>query len=1321
MSSINWAYINDGGAFESLMHSILYAESPGTVLFGRPGKDAGQDARSADGVTVYQAKYRKGLTMDGAISLALDELDRIKTYRDQSHSNHQHWEKAENWVLVANFSINPNDDAKWQSKVTPAFRAAGLEPSYWDIESLNGKLVDHPEIQDVFFGGENRVLVGLKEAHDLLVAECVGSKSLEVPMLGRDDALTSINQFLSSGEKRVLPVLGRGGIGKSRLLYEGLVALSQDGWRVLWGLPGSMARSSQWFRLLNGNQKTCVVLDNPDDTGLLRALMEQLAVTERQNWRVLIALRNENAGVLRPLSSNSYIDSPIELKPISETLTHQLANSCLDESPSKEWLHAVYNLTHGVPGWVCLVATLANEGKLSALPSNADGIASIYIDSCLDALDTELRKQGLILIRWLSIWGSLSLESNDPDNEQVQLTHLENEGIPKSNTKELLEQLTNAGLVRNWGVNKRLYAVDPLVLRQRILDEWLFRKSEGAHEISDAGSDLVRGLVAQSIPAVESILGTLSHFAYSRLDENETELLLEPIFSAMAITVRQGDIVEQYGVLDLVKKAGSADPESAFFILKDIRENEKESKEVQIAEWYREDYSHKKLLGKVPWILFNLGEHVSDLNMARNLINEFRHYIELEEGENLIDVESGKEPGVLLKRLLTGGENSQIYCSPAYNLFAAEVSNPESWATIKIIAESLLDPIREFTSWTSSFTMTFHRRALLPGSNGWSVAMGVRKSLFSLLRESTDASYRIKLWQVLSSTHHAFHRAVLHGYIQGESIQAYQAITQNDLLETKEILKTPSADLAIEEATISRDMWEWYLEHGREDDPVVIAKECEDIFSKFPFNKWRLYDFFSFKTDEELEPETQRVVKQFREATSSEVFSDFFDQSSRYLKAVRGGGQDMADLWRMTELAEGCSDLFRLDEDSSENALTAYVKEILQTETVANAFAWDFSTKVCRSFLLACKSGKSASVEVELDKMLSQTANRSQFIWDIYANVHPQSIGDLTLQELSCLRKHEKDFPQIDWFYVLGAFYTLDPGGIRHNLETCVNALKDNPDEASKCVARFVKSVYMSALRYNWKGHQLPVSWILKLITDFNLDSALLDMHDLKSLRDQAGFRLDMIQTKALISSRITLEQSPRPSEDFRATPHDFSTNNWCSFDDSVPEEVDAFNQFCAFVLGPTFTERYWIPKYVAHLDSSGEHIVAFIMQYLSENPEADASTLSRLGSLASAYDESSPIWAEIAAPICARAEAALRRKDRVTVYFGLSKKETGVLTSAPGEVPDHYIKAEEQAQRLLDNEPSNSPLRGYRDWALRCAKYDLRHAKERAEEDTYP
>jgi hypothetical protein len=56
-------------------------------------------------------------------------------------------------------------------------------------------------------------------------------------------------------------------------------------------------------------------------------------------------------------------------------------------------------------------------------------------------------------------------------------------------------------------------------------------------------------------------------------------------------------------------------------------------------------------------------------------------------------------------------------------------------------------------------------------------------------------------------------------------------------------------------------------------------------------------------------------------------------------------------------------------------------------------------------------------------------------------------------------------------------------------------------------------------------------------------------------------------------------------------------------------------------------------------------------------------------------------------------------------------------MTSMPGEVPRHYIDARDSARLLLDSEPKDSPIRSYREWALRRAEFDLQHEQGRAEE----
>ncbi len=69
MSDRNWASITNGAIFESLVTTLIFFEDSEAALFGRRGKDGGQDARSGDGETVFQAKHFENST-EGTTNLA---------------------------------------------------------------------------------------------------------------------------------------------------------------------------------------------------------------------------------------------------------------------------------------------------------------------------------------------------------------------------------------------------------------------------------------------------------------------------------------------------------------------------------------------------------------------------------------------------------------------------------------------------------------------------------------------------------------------------------------------------------------------------------------------------------------------------------------------------------------------------------------------------------------------------------------------------------------------------------------------------------------------------------------------------------------------------------------------------------------------------------------------------------------------------------------------------------------------------------------------------------------------------------------------------
>jgi len=1316
MPALNWGMINDGETFESLIGAILSEMQPSTIVFSLRGKDAGQDARSADGTVVYQAKYRKDLSMDGVIRLALDELKKIKKYRQPSSPNYVHWVNVKKWVLIANFQINPNIPLKWQSEVVPWFQESGMIAEYWSIEKLEAELFKHSTIRDVFFKEENRVLVSLDEAHDLLVDKCIGKTPFDIKFTGRDCELEIIKNFAASKEKRVLPIIGPGGIGKTRLLYEGLVALEKDGWRVLWALPASMSRSSQWFRLLNSTQQTCVAIDDPEDPGLLGAIIEQLASIERRKWKVIISARTEKAEALRSYRNLRHVHEPVELPPLDEPTSQELVNACLGGQAQPPWLHSVYGFTHGVPGWLCLIAELAKAGTLAELPASADEVAGIYLESCMAALHWPQPEQGLKLLRWLALWGRLRVDSNFV--EQDEFRFLKKQGISEKDARGLLGQLTKTGLVRNWGIEQRLFSVEPLIIREHILATWLLRKEGDHYAVKDEGTALVKLMVDRGVPSEDTALWMLSHLTKSRLEQRKTFCLMEPFFKAMTTIVRDSNLQDQYRVSRLIVKAGATDPESALDVLTEIRCNRKDEMDLEAFIWGRQTLTHDALVAELPWFLFQIAECVSDQTVAYRFLNEFRELTKLELDGNLKAI-PGEGPQELLKRLLSDLKNAKAYSHPAHEIAEKELTRPRSWPFVGLIIECLLDPIRKSADWVSKWTLTLTEVALTPDIEEWDLSASLRKKVFNSLDLNIDSAIRTSLWRVLAESHQAFHRAIHHQAVKGAINDKYRHVLQQDLENCSEILESLQNDISIEEATAARKMWEWYLEYGKDNALVGLAQKCEQVFSSLPISQWLFHDLFRFEWDQNRIPAINVVSEKLSNTKKIEEIESFFEGAMNYLKAARNGRKDGADLRRIFELAQACCERIDFNTDSLVKTISSFVKRVLEQQNAdqENWLKWKFVVTICQHKLFLAKEKGGGKVSAELAGLLDIAADKSLLLLALYRNVYPEITGKLTRAELDCIIENKDWFLVQDYFTLLGTFCMIDVEGVLPILRSRLEDIQGEPVTASQCLKCFIRSLDHAALCYGWSGQQIPVGWIVEMISSFHLDGALLGGYEFKGLLERASYRLSMVQLSDLIRSRIDLESEPRPGKRFEILPNDLSITTWISFNRDDEKELDAFRALCLMTLKRSFTALYWIPRFVAQLDPTGEQTAAIVEEHLANASGIGDEKLARLGYLASRYSDDTDAWIRIAQPVCEKARI-LRREDREHVYSRLSNKEIVVHSRTPGQVSEHYVQQRDHASDLLASEPSSSPLYDYRKWALSCAEEELRLDRMQMEED---
>ena len=220
MANRNWSLITSGATFEALATTLIFFEDPKAALFGRRGKDGGQDARSGNGARVFQAKYHEDGSAAKAIADAKKEAAKIVKYRKPDHARYAQWSGVTHWHLVTNAPFNPTDRLTWDTEVVPLFAAQGLSADYWERANLDALLDKYPAVDRSFFQNEPRAFLSLPEIRERLpFEEPFLQRSALAAFFGRENEIAQVRDFLLS-DKLFLVVHGAGGMGKTRLLVE---------------------------------------------------------------------------------------------------------------------------------------------------------------------------------------------------------------------------------------------------------------------------------------------------------------------------------------------------------------------------------------------------------------------------------------------------------------------------------------------------------------------------------------------------------------------------------------------------------------------------------------------------------------------------------------------------------------------------------------------------------------------------------------------------------------------------------------------------------------------------------------------------------------------------------------------------------------------------------------------------------------------------------------------------------------------------------------------------------------------------------------------
>lgn len=938
----------------------------------------------------------------------------------------------------------------------------------------------------------------MSEAYSLLSTELEATGGVESQFVNRAQALADVKAF-SSSAKRILPIIGPNGIGKTRLVYEATTTLANDGWRVFWGLSNSMLISSKWFRLLNGAQKTLVVLDNPADPRLIQTVIEQLATTERKSWKVLVTSQSRIAETVRRLKDSMLSAPAVELGALTEAESKKLILSWTDGSPDPAWVHSIFQLTNGIPGWINLVGALFAKGRLDTLPQTTSEITNRYIQTSLESLPNENRDQALHVLRWLAIWDTLILDSKF--EERPEFTFLATKGVPPTTARKVIESLVLGGLVHRWGVDKRLCGIRQRLVRVELLASWLLEEDSGHLKASLDGKSLVRELITSEIPNLDSVFYSLAVLSRSRLDEAESMIFMRPIFDELRSLTSEGDARTVDGIIDLIEKGGAADPEGSLDILEGIRKSPTQPVEVD-AVLGPHTYDKKSLIQRLPWVLFELATHVSAPSVAHRFLIEFCELSLLPETDD--DCLGGKRPRDLVRRLLRDSANSGVFSRPAFDLAKIWINQTEKWPYVGWVLESLSSPVRENVDWVATGTVSFRRWAVTPGVTEWDILSDLRAAIYCSLGDCTNVELRKLIWTTLSTIHHDLGRAAIQGNVVGTDYDAYQAILDSDLATVHKALSNPPIALSVEEGTAARAIWEWYLKYGESETRKDLARKCEEIYRTL--SKWPVQEFFAFSDQDTLIPVTKVVADELCGAQSISEIGQFFRECEIYLSVARLGRHDGADEWRLSDLADQCIDQFN-PTDVASNAITRFVKDTIHGKLEDFSLVKDFCIKLCRRYIRRVKIKNETPVQEAITQLINPSPDPTKLLTSIYVDPHPKVMGPLTEPELQLILDRETKIDSGTFATLMAGFSLVDGRRTREAMDRLLDRLDANSPEPSRSMLAFI-----GALTYAWTRHNTSdthtVEWILNSITRRALDGKIIESHELERLRDKCRFRL---------------------------------------------------------------------------------------------------------------------------------------------------------------------------------------------------------------------
>lgn len=368
--------------------------------------------------------------------------------------------------------------------------------SLWDGEDLSRLVRELPADQalklvDTYFNGLREDFLGVRlpspwltpNEYDAALPGRLGMDR-DFELVGRAEQLERLSQLTANHEKLVL-VVGRGGIGKTRLLRA--FALSDQGREVRFAARGPVAPEA--YDLLPGGAPIIVIDDATDSEVDVSSLVLGIQ-RARADATIILSVRPRLISQLREqlaMTEAETIDVTVELSDLTVPEAESLAREALGDQTTETRAESLARIGYDCPFLIVVGAHLVRTGKLSDNDLQSQGplrseILTRFADIVVRGSNADARR---------AILGAVAAVQPAPLDEPAFVDGIAAvSGQEHDRVLEVVDELEDLGLIIRRGQTVR---VVPDILGDAILERALVSDSGIAKEFAKRIADHATG------------------------------------------------------------------------------------------------------------------------------------------------------------------------------------------------------------------------------------------------------------------------------------------------------------------------------------------------------------------------------------------------------------------------------------------------------------------------------------------------------------------------------------------------------------------------------------------------------------------------------------------------------------------------------------------------------------------------------------------------------------------------------------------------------------------------------------------------------------